>query len=125
MEENFLAKIDEILESISGLKIRLDRPENAYESSQQQINDLNNKLVNRCDKFENDLQKRVKVSDFKELQEKLDKIQTKQREDYNLLEQWFSTFFKSRTPKLSYLLLRTPYKLTQIDTILELLLKVM
>ena len=30
--------------------------------------------------------------------------------------QWFSTFFKSRTPKLSYLLLRTPYKLTQIDT---------
>ena len=32
------------------------------------------------------------------------------------LDQWFSTFFKSRTPKLSHLLLRTPYKSTQIDT---------
>ena len=34
----------------------------------------------------NDLQERVKVSDFDELQVKLDKIQTKQREDYKLLE---------------------------------------
>ena len=42
-----------------------------------------------------------------------------------VVSQWFSTFFKSRTPKLSYWLSRTPYKLTQIDTILELLLKVM
>ena len=33
--------------------------------------------------------------------------------------QWFSTFFKSRTPKLSNLLLRTPHKSTQIDTNLE------
>ena len=41
MEEKFFAKLHEILESISGLKTRLDRLENAYESSQQQINDLN------------------------------------------------------------------------------------
>ena len=33
--------------------------------------------------------------------------------------QWFSTFFKSRTPKLSNLLLRIPHISTQTDTILE------
>ena len=43
-------------------------------------------MTNRCDKFENDLQEKEKVSDFKELQDKLNKIQTKQREDYKLLE---------------------------------------
>ena len=86
MEEKIFAKLDEILESISGLKTMLDRLENAYESSPQQIDDLNSELTNRCDKFENDLQERVKVSDFKELQDKLDKIQTKQRDDYELLE---------------------------------------
>ena len=86
MEEKIFAKLDEILESISGLKTTLDRLENAYESSQQQINDLYRELTNRCHKFENDQQERVKVSDFKELQDKLDKIQTKQREDYKLLE---------------------------------------
>ena len=86
MEEKIFAKLDEILESISRLKTRLDRLENAYESFQQHINDLNSELANRCDKFENDLQERVKVCDFKELQEKLDEIHTKQREDYNLLE---------------------------------------
>ena len=85
MEEKIFAKLDEILESISGLKTGLDRLENAYESSQQQINDLIRELTNRCDRFENDQQERVKVSDFKELQDKLDKTQTKQREDYKLL----------------------------------------
>ena len=37
MEEKIFAKLDEILESFSGLKTRLDRLENAYESSQHQI----------------------------------------------------------------------------------------
>ena len=48
MEEKISAKLDDILKSISGLKTRLDRLENAYESSQQQINDLHSELTNRC-----------------------------------------------------------------------------
>ena len=32
------------------------------------------------------------------------------------VDQWFATFFKLQTPNLSNLLLRTPHKLTQVDT---------
>ena len=34
---------------------------------------------------------------------------------YCRLSQWFSTFFKSQTPDLSNLLLRTPHKLTRFQ----------
>ena len=44
----------------------------------------------------------MKVSDFKELQDKLDKIQTKQREDFKLLESQQSQLDRLASEKKDY-----------------------